>query len=99
VEYRAEEIFILNENTIYKFFMKDSHFKSLLKGFTWRVLGTLDTMLLAYLFTGNTKMALSIGGTEFFTKICLYYFHERLWQLPSPFNKTTTPLSDRNLPN
>jgi uncharacterized membrane protein len=74
--------------------LKDSHFKSLFKGFTWRILGTLDTMLLAYIFTGNTNVALSIGGTEFFTKIFLYYFHERLWQMPNLFRKIDTNLSD-----
>lgn len=60
---------------------RESHLRSLIKGITWRIVGTLDTMFLSYLFTGNIKIAAAIGGTEVFTKILLYYFHERAWQL------------------
>ncbi|HEY0977811.1 MAG TPA: DUF2061 domain-containing protein [Flavobacteriales bacterium] len=55
------------------------HGRSVLKGITWRVVGTLDTILLAWLFTGDTTKALTIGAVEVFTKIFLYYLHERLW--------------------
>lgn len=60
---------------------KESHLRSVLKGVSWRVLGTLDTMVLSYLFTGSLKIAAAIGGTEVITKIGLYYLHERAWQL------------------
>lgn len=60
---------------------KESHLRSVLKGITWRILGTLDTMLISYIITGNTKMAVSIGGLEVFTKLVLYYLHERAWQV------------------
>lgn len=46
---------------------------------TWRVTASLDTMLLALLFTGNIGTAISIGGLEVITKLFLYYFHERAW--------------------
>ncbi|MDG1427932.1 MAG: DUF2061 domain-containing protein [Crocinitomicaceae bacterium] len=52
---------------------------SLLKTFTWRCLGTLDTMLISYLLTGKLDIALSIGGIEVVTKMLLYYLHERAW--------------------
>jgi uncharacterized membrane protein len=52
---------------------------SLLKTFTWRCLGTLDTMLISYFLTGKLDIALSIGGIEVVTKMVLYYFHERAW--------------------
>lgn len=58
---------------------KDKHFISFTKGVTWRIIGTLDTMMLSYLFTGSVGSALKIGGTEVFTKIFLYYLHERIW--------------------
>ncbi|HQO89986.1 MAG TPA: DUF2061 domain-containing protein [Chitinophagales bacterium] len=58
---------------------KDKHFISFSKGVSWRIIGTLDTMLLSYLFTGSIGNALKIGTTEVFTKIGLFYFHERLW--------------------
>lgn len=59
---------------------RDSHKRSLVKGFTWRFLGTLDTTLISWAVTGNPLKALSIGGIEVFTKVILYYFHERIWQ-------------------
>lgn len=46
---------------------------------TWRVTASLDTMLLALIFTGNIGTAISIGGLEVITKLFLYYFHERAW--------------------
>ena len=59
--------------------MKEQHYRSVIKGMTWRVLGTLDTIFLAWLFTGSIKTALKIGSIEVFTKIFLYYLHERVW--------------------
>lgn len=52
---------------------------SLLKGFTWRIVGSIDTILLAWIITGNPIMGIKIGGTEFLTKVILYYIHERVW--------------------
>ncbi len=59
--------------------MKESHLRSVIKGITWRIIGTADTIFLAWLFTGNVNTALKIGFIELFTKIVLYYFHERIW--------------------
>lgn len=47
---------------------------------TWRILASLDTMLLAWIFTGNLAAAFSIGSLEVATKLVLYFFHERAWQ-------------------
>jgi uncharacterized membrane protein len=58
---------------------KDSHKRSILKAISWRALGTLDTFVLSWLITGELKLAAAIGGTEVFTKMFLYYIHERLW--------------------
>ena len=58
---------------------KDKHFISFSKGVTWRIVGTLDTMMLSYIFTGSIESALKIGATEVFTKVFLFYLHERLW--------------------
>ena len=49
------------------------------KTITWRVIGTIDTMILAWVVTGNPMMGLKIGGIEVFTKMILYYLHERAW--------------------
>ena len=60
--------------------IQESHLRSLLKGISWRVVGTMDTMLLSYIFTGSMKIAAAIGGTEVLSKVGLYYLHERAWQ-------------------
>lgn len=59
---------------------KESHIRSVVKGVTWRMVGTVDTIVLSYIFTGKIKTAVAIGATEVFTKVFLYYMHERLWQ-------------------
>jgi len=72
------------ENTLKKGVCKisdraDKPIKSLIKSFSWRIVGTLDTMLISYIITGKITLAVSIGGVEVVTKTILYYFHERLW--------------------
>jgi uncharacterized membrane protein len=57
----------------------DKPVKSALKAISWRIVGTLDTMIISYFITGKLTIALSIGSVEVFTKTILYYFHERLW--------------------
>jgi uncharacterized membrane protein len=50
-----------------------------LKTITWRIIGTLDTMILSWIITGNWKWGVAIGGVELITKMVLYYLHERAW--------------------
>ena len=49
------------------------------KTITWRLLGTIDTMIIGWFITGNILTGLKIGGIEVITKMILYYFHERMW--------------------
>ncbi len=49
------------------------------KAITWRIVGTIDTMIISYIMTGSFKIAFSIGGFEVFSKMVLYFFHERIW--------------------
>jgi len=51
-----------------------------MKAVSWRILGTLDTIFISYLITGKFIIAVSIGSVEVFTKIILYYLHERVWE-------------------
>ena len=53
--------------------------RHVMKAISWRILGTIDTIVIAGVLTGNWKLGLSIGGVEVFTKMVLYYFHERVW--------------------
>ncbi|WP_411030216.1 DUF2061 domain-containing protein [Spongiimicrobium sp. 3-5] len=53
--------------------------RSIAKSISWRVIGTLDTILISWIVTGTLSVAFSIGIVELFTKMALYFFHERLW--------------------
>lgn len=57
----------------------DKPIKSLMKSVSWRIVGTIDTMIISYFITGRVTLAISIGSVEVITKTFLYYFHERLW--------------------
>ena len=54
--------------------------RSLLKTITWRIIGSIDTMVITYFITGNWKFGLAVGGIEVMSKMILYYIHERVWQ-------------------
>jgi len=55
------------------------------KTLSWRIIGTLDTIILSWVITGNWKFGLTIGGVEVITKMVLYFFHERAWYKFSKF--------------
>jgi uncharacterized membrane protein len=60
--------------------MKDqSRKRHIAKAITWRLVGTIDTILLSWLITGNPLTGLKIGFSEVLTKMILYYLHERVW--------------------
>jgi len=62
-----------------------SYKRHILKTITWRVIGTLDTMIISWAVTGSWQWGLAIGGIEVFTKMILYYIHERAWYKFSKF--------------
>ncbi|MBS1729172.1 MAG: DUF2061 domain-containing protein [Bacteroidetes bacterium] len=62
-----------------------------LKATTWRMVGTADTIFLSWLFTGQIASALKIGFTEVFTKIFLFYLHEKLLWSRLRFGQTYSP--------
>ena len=56
------------------------------KTISWRLIGTLDTIVLSWLISGDLSLGLQIGFLEVITKMILYYFHERLWFKSSMLN-------------
>jgi len=62
-----------------------AHKRHIAKTITWRIIGTLDTMIISWIITGNWKWGIAIGGVEVFSKIILYYLHERVWYRYSKF--------------
>ena len=58
---------------------KKARVRHIAKTVTWRIVGTIDTILLGWLISGDAKIGMTIGGFEVITKMILYYFHERAW--------------------
>jgi uncharacterized membrane protein len=58
---------------------QEAHSRSLLKAISWRLTGTLDTFVISFVVTGKASIAGSIAATELFSKVALYYGHERMW--------------------
>lgn len=66
-------------------YKRESHYRSLLKGISWRIVATTDTILVVLLITClldkcSLEVAIMIGFTEFLIKFAIYYLHERIWQ-------------------
>ena len=74
--------------------MADKPYRSLLKAISWRATGSVDTMIISFLITGKNKWALTISGVELFTKIGLFYVHERVWE-KLPFGRVKQPGKDK----
>jgi uncharacterized membrane protein len=68
-----------NLKELQKSVQEDSHYKSLFKAVTWRITGSLDTFVLSWIITGQVNLAFSIAFVELFSKIILYWLHERIW--------------------
>jgi len=56
-----------------------SHKRHVMKTVTWRLVGTIDTILIGWIISGNPLIGLKIGSVEIITKMVLYYIHERVW--------------------
>jgi len=72
-------LYYFHERVWFKIHIENSNKRHLLKTVTWRILGTTDTILIAWIITGNVIIGLKIGLAEIITKMCLYYLHERVW--------------------
>jgi uncharacterized membrane protein len=68
----------------------ESHPRSFVKAVSWRILGSLDTFVWSLIMTGSFKVAGSIALFEILSKIFLFYFHERIWDLV-PWGRRTAP--------
>ena len=60
---------------------KETFKRSFLKTLTWRVIASLDTAALTWLFSGDVITGLKVGGMEIVTKLFIYFFHERAWRI------------------
>ncbi len=63
--------------------MKDSQFRTITKTISWRVAATITTFLIAwFVFREDPEVfekASLTAAVEVFSKLALYYLHERIW--------------------
>jgi uncharacterized membrane protein len=59
--------------------MSPDKIRHILKTITWRMVGTVDTIVLSWALSGNLSLGIKIGSVELITKMILYYAHERVW--------------------
>jgi adenylylsulfate kinase len=68
----------------------ESNARSIAKAVSYRVLGSLSTALIVFVFSGNLTVSAGVGLLDMFVKMALYYFHERLWN-HIPYGRQTPP--------
>jgi len=59
--------------------LSEKPLRSIAKTISWRFIGTLDTIVISWILTGQMETALAIGSVELVTKMILYFGHERIW--------------------
>ena len=53
--------------------------RSIAKSISWRIVASLTTIIIVFIFTKNIIISFSIGFLEVISKIIIYYYHERMW--------------------
>lgn len=59
--------------------VRETHARSVGKAVSWRVLGTIATSVIVFIFTRRWGLSLFVGAMEFVSKIGLFWLHERVW--------------------
>ena len=74
---------VKSKSTYKKDTTSEKPLRSILKTVSWRIVGTIDTIVISWVLTGEIETALAIGSVELVTKMILYFGHERLWNMIS----------------
>ena len=72
-------LYYLHERLWFKSNVSSSSKRHIFKTFSWRFLGTVDTIIIGWLISGDPFIGLQIGFAEVITKMILYYLHEKFW--------------------
>lgn len=59
----------------------ETHSRTVMKTVSWRIVATLTTGIIVYIFTEEILLSLGVIGVEGLTKIFFYYLHERIWNM------------------
>jgi uncharacterized membrane protein len=57
----------------------ETHKRSIVKSVTFRILATIITLVVVWIFTRDIVISGSVTITENLLKMIVYYFHERAW--------------------
>lgn len=57
----------------------DTHSRTLLKTFSWRLTAMVITSGLTFFLTGRLDLAVTVGVADTVSKFFVYYLHERMW--------------------
>ena len=71
--------YYIHEQLWFKSSMANSNKRHIIKTFSWRFVGSLDTIIFGWIITGNPFVGLKIGLFETVSKMLLYFCHEKLW--------------------
>ena len=71
--------YYLHEQLWFKSSIADSNKRHIIKTFSWRLVGTIDTIIFGWIITGNPFVGLKIGLFETVSKMLLYFGQEKLW--------------------
>ncbi len=59
--------------------MNDKHKRTILKTISFRIIASLITMIIVYIFTKELIISFAVGIVEAISKMIFYYIHERVW--------------------
>jgi uncharacterized membrane protein len=69
----------------------ESHYRSIVKAVSYRILGSTSTALIFYVLTGKGSLSLGAGALDMVLKIGVYFLHERIWNHINFGRTTKTP--------
>jgi adenylylsulfate kinase len=58
----------------------ETHLRSVVKGMSWRLVATVVTTIVVFIYSGELAAAAIVGSVDAVAKIGLYWGHERIWQ-------------------
>lgn len=59
--------------------MADTKVRSVVKTISWRITGSLSTLIISYVVLGSLTIASSIAIVQLIANTMLYFIHERAW--------------------
>ncbi len=72
-------LYYYHERFWFKSSINSSKIRHFIKPFTWRLLASVDTLLISSILFNDIKLGFELSIYEVFTKIILYFLHDKLW--------------------